>query len=44
MRTKKPYIATLDQVRVSRQGEYGIIEYVEPNVFTEVVPEIWTGS
>lgn len=32
MRIKKPYIATLDQVRISRQGEYGIIDYIEPNV------------
>ena len=32
MRMKKPYIAALDQVKISRQGEYGIIEYVEPNV------------
>jgi hypothetical protein len=31
---KKPYIATLGQVKISRQGEYAIIEYVEPNVFT----------
>lgn len=34
MRMKKRYIATLDQVKISRQGEYGIIEYVEPNVST----------
>lgn len=33
-RMKKPYIATLDQVRISRQGESGIIEYNEPNIFT----------
>lgn len=32
MRIKKPYIATLDQVRISRQGESGVIEYREPNV------------
>jgi hypothetical protein len=32
MRIKKPYVATLNQVRISRQGEYGIIEYIEPNV------------
>jgi len=40
---KEPYIATLDQVRISRQGEYGIIEYIEPNVFTthlKVGPEV----
>lgn len=34
MRMKKPYIAALDQVKISRNGEYGIIEYVEPNVST----------
>ncbi len=34
MRMKKPYIATLDQVKITRQGEYGIIEYIEPNVST----------
>lgn len=34
MRMKKPYIVTLNQVRISRQGEYGIIEYIEPDVFT----------
>lgn len=34
MRMKKPYIATLDQVKISRQGEYGIIEYIDPNVST----------
>jgi len=26
MRMKKPYIATLDQVKISRQGEYGITD------------------
>ncbi len=31
MRMKKPYVATLDQVKISRHGEYGIIEYVELN-------------
>jgi hypothetical protein len=31
---KKPYIATLDQVRISRQGENAVIEYIEPNVRT----------
>lgn len=43
MRMKKPYIATLDQVRIFRQGEYGIIEYVEPNVSTthlKIGPEV----
>jgi hypothetical protein len=43
MRMKKPYIATLDQVRISRQGEYGIIEYREPHVSSvqlEIGPEV----
>jgi len=34
VRKKKPYIATLDQVKISRQGEAGIIEYIERNVST----------
>lgn len=34
MRMKKPYIAVLNQVKISREGEYAIIEYVEPNVST----------
>lgn len=43
MRMKKPYIATFDQVKISRQGEYGIIEYIEPNVSTthlKIGPEV----
>lgn len=43
MRMKKPYIAALDQVKISRQEEYGIIEYVEPNVYTvhlRIGPEV----
>jgi hypothetical protein len=45
VRLKKPYIATLDQVRISREGECGIIEYVEPNVsgvHLEIGPEAQT--
>jgi len=34
MRMKKPRIATLDQVRITRSAEDAVIEYVEPNVFT----------
>jgi hypothetical protein len=43
MRMKKPYIATLSQVRISRQGEYGIIEYRESNVSSvqlKIGPEV----
>jgi len=45
MRLKKPYIATLDQIKISRQGENGIIEYIEPNVRTThltIGPEVQT--
>ncbi len=34
MRLKKPYIASLDQVSISREGDCAIIEYKEPNVVT----------
>ena len=43
MRAKKPYIATLGQVRISRRGENGVIEYIEPNVsttFLKIGPEV----
>ena len=43
MRFKKPYIAALDQVKIRRRGEYGIIEYTEPNVYTthlSIGPEV----
>ena len=34
MRKKKPRIARLDQVRISREGEIAIIEYVDPSFMT----------
>lgn len=34
MRLKKPYIASLDQVSISREGDYAVIEYKEPGVVT----------
>lgn len=34
MRLKKPYVASLDQVSISREDDYCVIEYIEPNVFT----------
>lgn len=43
MRMKRPYTATLDQVRISRQGESGVIKYIEPNVSTvhlRIGPEV----
>jgi hypothetical protein len=43
MLIKKPYIANLDQVKISRQGDYGIIEYVEPDVSSvhlKIGPEV----
>ncbi len=33
-RMKKPYIANLDEVKISRRGDTAIIEYLEPNVYT----------
>jgi hypothetical protein len=32
MRPKRPYVARPDQVTIARQGEYAVIEYLEPNV------------
>jgi len=43
MRMKKPYIASLNEVRISREDEYAIIVYVEPNVSTvhlKIGPEV----
>lgn len=34
MRLKRPYIASLDQVRISREDDGAIIEYVEPGIVT----------
>jgi hypothetical protein len=34
MRMKRPYVATLDHVRIRWEGEYAIIEYLEPGVST----------
>jgi hypothetical protein len=34
MRKRKPEIATLDQVRISREGEDAVIEYGDPNIAT----------
>lgn len=32
MRRKRPYIATLDQVRISREGDEAVIEYAESDI------------
>ena len=32
MRLKKPYVADLDEVRIKKEGEYALIEYLEPGV------------
>lgn len=40
---KKPYVALLDQVRITRQGETAIIEYAERDVATthfDIGPEL----
>jgi hypothetical protein len=34
MRFKRPYVAAMDQVRISRNDEEAIIEYVEAGVST----------
>ncbi|MGQ0668146.1 MAG: DUF7713 domain-containing protein [Actinomycetota bacterium] len=34
MRLKRPYRASLDQVRISRQGDAAVIEYAQPGVWT----------
>ncbi len=34
MRLKRPYIATLEQVRIAREGDGAVIEYVEPGFWT----------
>jgi hypothetical protein len=34
MRLKKPRIATIDEVIISREGEYAIIEFREPGIST----------
>jgi hypothetical protein len=34
LRPKKPYVASLDQVNISREGDHAIIEYKEPNVIS----------
>src|ERR687892_2092634 len=43
MLLKQPYVATLDLVRISRQGDTAVIEYLDPNVYTThltIGPEI----
>ncbi len=34
MRKKDPYVASFDQVRITRDGDTAIIEYADPNVAT----------
>jgi hypothetical protein len=43
VRLKKPCIASLEQVRITREGEYGIIEYADSSIMTvhlKIGPEI----
>lgn len=43
MRFKKPYVASLDQITIKREGDYAIIEYKEPgvrSVYLEIGPTI----
>ena len=44
MRFQRPYVATMDQVRISRNEEEAIIEYVESGVSTthfRLGPQVW---
>ena len=34
MRLSRPHVASLDQVRITREGEYALIEYLDPGVST----------
>lgn len=34
MRLKRPYVASVDQVRISREADEAVIEYVEPGFWT----------
>jgi hypothetical protein len=34
MRLKRPYVASLDQVRITHEGEVAVIEYAEPRIWT----------
>ena len=43
MRLKRPYVASLDQVRISREDDVAVIEYAEPGIWTtrfKLGPEI----
>ena len=43
MRLKKPCIASPEQVRITREGEYAIIEYADPSIMgvhLKIGPEI----
>lgn len=45
MRLKRPYVASLDQVRITREDDAAVIEYAEPGVCTthfKLGPEIFT--
>ncbi len=34
MRKKKPHLASLDEVRITREGEYAVVEYLDSKVGT----------
>jgi hypothetical protein len=43
MRKKRPHVASLDQVKITRDGEYAIIEYADADVSTtnfKIGPEV----
>ena len=40
VRMRKPHLASLDEVKISREGNYAVVSYHD----SEVDPEIRTGS
>ncbi len=43
MRSKKPYLVSLDEVSIKKEGKYALIEYLEPGVTSvrlKIGPEI----
>jgi hypothetical protein len=33
-RPKRPHVASLDEVKITRQGNSAVIEYADPNIST----------
>jgi hypothetical protein len=37
---KRPYVASPDEIRITRDGDYAVIEYAEPKVATASLMEV----